>query len=85
MGLSIRNRETVAPARELARLKGQGITETIHKALERERRETAPREVSPEEIERRNAALDALLAEIAKLPRTGLVAEKAFYDSVYED
>ncbi len=34
LGLSIRNPETVALARKLANLKGQGLTETIHNALD---------------------------------------------------
>jgi antitoxin VapB len=83
MPLNIRNRETTALARELATLKGKGITETIHEALENERvRIGADREAR---VAEKRAFLQALHRRMAAIPRTGLVADKAFMDSLYDE
>jgi antitoxin VapB len=82
MPLSIRNAKTVALAREVAAMKGLGVTETIHKALESERAELAskyPAPVDLAEVTRR------IVDEFKKDGRTGLKADKAFFDSLYDE
>ena len=78
MALSIRDPETEAAVRRLAQLKGQSLTETIKEAVANETkrvRETVPL------VDR----LDAIAKELAKYPRTGLKADKAFYDELWGD
>lgn len=78
MALSIRDERTEAAVRELAGLKGQGLTETIRGAVE-------------DELERARQAvpfmerIKALQDEFAKYPKTGLKADKAFYDQLNDD
>jgi antitoxin VapB len=82
MPLSIRNAKTVALAREVAAMKGLGVTETIHKALESERAELASKQIAPvdlAEVTRR------IVEEFKKDGRTGLKADKAFFDSLYDE
>lgn len=85
MPLSIRNKETVALAREVAVLKGKGLTETIHEALEKERHAATAGADAPPDAERRMTALRAIQDEVASWPRTGLKADKAFFDSLYDE
>jgi antitoxin VapB len=73
MPLSIRNAKTVALAREVAAMKGLGVTETIHKALESERAELASKQTR------------RIVEEFKKDGRTGLKADKAFFDSLYDE
>ncbi len=78
MAFSVRDKATDAAVRELARLKGKGLTETIREVVEKEI-EQARKEVPL--IEK----IKALQEEVARYPRTGLEADKAFFDSLNDD
>ena len=73
MALHIRDPETDRLARELARLQGSGITEAVRSALEEKL--SSERKKLPL-LERIKDITD----EIAAAPKTGLKADKAFYD-----
>jgi antitoxin VapB len=78
MAFSVRDRATDAAVRELARLKGKGLTETIREAVEKEI-ERERKEVPL--IER----IKTLQEEYASRPATGEEADKAFFDSLNDD
>jgi antitoxin VapB len=66
MALSIRDPETDRLARELAALTGESMTKAIRVSLEeRLARETRQREA---EIERRRAAINAIVERFSRLP-----------------
>jgi len=67
MGLNIKNSETEKLARELARLRGQGITEAVTGALRREveRERRKPRRDDKEKFHR---DIDAIVQEVKRLP-----------------
>jgi antitoxin VapB len=75
VGLSIKNDEVEAMARSLARRHGKGVTEIIGIAL----KEKAERDAAEPSLWEK---LKPLHAELAKLGRSGLVADKAFYDDL---
>jgi antitoxin VapB len=75
----VRDPETDLLVRELALKKGVGITEAIKLAVS----DLLNREADVVEERRRRS--QAILDRLNKLPRTGFVADKAFYDSLYED
>lgn len=78
MALHIRDPETDALVRKLATAKGVGLTEAVREAVQNElarQREKVPL------MER----LKPLLDEMDALPRTGLKADKAFYDSLNDE
>jgi antitoxin VapB len=75
MGISIKNDEVEALARKLARKHGKGLTEIVHDAL----REKAEREAAEPTLWEKLAPIHA---ELAKAGKTGLVADKAFYDEL---
>jgi antitoxin VapB len=85
MPLSIRKKETVALAREVAARTGRTVTQTIHEALEREKRVVEAGSTTPADAEARASKLRAIQTEIASWPRTGLKADKAFFDSLYDE
>lgn len=78
MALSIRDKETDAAVRRLAALKNKGLTETIREAVENELRRIEQETPLMERIR-------ALQAEFAKYPKTGLEADKAFFDELSGD
>lgn len=79
MAFHVRDDKTDALVRELARKRGVSLTEAIRDAvageLERDRLD----------LEAREKQLDAILAEIDSWPRTGLKADKAFFDEISGD
>jgi antitoxin VapB len=75
MGMSIENDEVEALARRLADRHGKGLTEIVHQAL----REKAEREGAEPTLWDKLAPIRARLAKAGK---TGLVADKAFYDEI---
>jgi antitoxin VapB len=79
MAFHVRDPETDLLVRELALKKGVGITEAIKLAVS----DLLNREADVVEERRRRS--QAILDRLNKLPRTGFVADKAFYDSLYED
>lgn len=78
MAFHIRDPKTDALVRELATKRGIGLTDAVREAVENElRRERQKIPV----MER----LKPLFDEIDAMPKTGLEADKAFYDSLWED
>lgn len=78
MAFHVRDPETDTLVRELARKRGVGLTEAIKQAVGAE----LARDVAKPD---RMARLRALQAEIAALPRSGLKADKAFFDDLSGD
>jgi antitoxin VapB len=64
--------------RRLAKLKGKTLTETIREAVEKEYAEVGARRPLREQ-------LDEITERLKKYPRTGLEADKAFYDELSGD
>lgn len=78
MAFHVRDPGTDALVRELARKRGVGLTEAIRLAVAEElKREAA----EPTLLDKIRAIQD----EIAKLPRSGLKADKAFFDDLSGD
>lgn len=79
MAFHVRDRETDAMVRELASKKGVGLTEAVRLAVKAElgRRDTN----ADERLRRMRAVAD----KIARRPRTGLKADKAFFDEMSGD
>jgi antitoxin VapB len=75
MAIHIRDPKTDQAVRELARLRKEGLTDAIRRAvaeaLERERGRQPLR-----------ARIAPLLARFRAAPKTGLAADKAFFDEV---
>jgi antitoxin VapB len=78
MAFHVRDPKTDAVVRELAKRKGVGITEAIREAAEHE----LEREEKKLSLWERTADLRA---EIASWPKTGLKADKAFFDSLSDE
>lgn len=77
MAFHVRDPETDRVVRELARVRETTLTEAIHGACaEALARDTAGARLSLAE------RLRPLQDYVASLPKTGLVADKAFYDSL---
>ena len=72
MSFHVRDPKTDALVRELARKRGVGLTEAIRDAVDAELRRV--------ESDTMLDKVHALQAEIAKRPRSGLKADKAFFD-----
>jgi antitoxin VapB len=80
MTILIKNPETDALARKVAKLKGVGLTQAVHAALERELDAIDAR---PSFVERGLAFAERLRKQ--GNPELGLPVDKAFIDSLYED
>ncbi len=76
MAFHIRDPETDRLARELARLQGDGITNAVKSALEAKLREQRHKVPLLERIK-------DLTDEIAAAPKTGLKADKAYFDEMW--
>jgi antitoxin VapB len=79
MPFHVRDAETDALVRELADKERVGITEAVKLAATEA---LAARERTRAE---KLARMDAILAEFDALPRTGLKADKAFFDMINGD
>lgn len=79
MAFHVRDKETDTLVRELARKRGVGLTEAVKHAVrtELDRKE--------DEVARKLAAMKAISDEVASWPRTGLKADKAFFDELSGD
>jgi antitoxin VapB len=75
MSIYIKDPETDKAVRQLAKLKGVTLTEAIRMATEE-----ALARSKPNKKDKFLAKVHELQAELAKYPRTGLKADKAFYD-----
>ena len=78
MAFHVRDAKTDAVVRELAKRKGVGITEAVREAAEHE----LEREEKKLSLWERTADLRA---EVASWPKTGLKADKAFFDSLSDE
>ncbi|MDO8296757.1 MAG: type II toxin-antitoxin system VapB family antitoxin [Caulobacter sp.] len=79
MPFHVRDEETDTLVRELARREGVGLTEAVKLAV----KDKLDRK--DEAVALKLAAMKAISDEIAKLPRTGLKADKAFFDQLSGD
>jgi antitoxin VapB len=77
MTFYVKDPATDKAVRKLAKLKGITLTEAIRSAVEAE--------LEREKNEVNEKAIDAIIAKVASWPDTGLKADKAFFDSLYED
>jgi antitoxin VapB len=77
MTIYVKDPKTDKAVRKLAKLKGTTLTEAIRGAVEAE--------LEREKDEENEAAVDRLIAKVAAWPKTGLKADKAFYDSLNDD
>ena len=75
MAFHIRDSETDTLVRQLARKRGIGLTEAVKQAVGAELERVAD---EPSVLEK----IRTLQAEIAKRPRSGLKADKAFFDEL---
>ena len=75
MAFHVRDPETDTLVRQLARKRGIGLTEAVKQAVGAELERIA---AEPTVLEK----IHALQAEIAKRPRSGLKADKAFFDDL---
>jgi antitoxin VapB len=73
----VRDPETDALVRELARERGVGLTAAVKLAVRAE--------LDRDPTQALRARLDAVQARVAALPRTGLAADKAFFDELSGD
>jgi antitoxin VapB len=78
MAIHVRDPKTDELIRRLAKRRGIGITDAIREAVENE----LEREEKKLSLWERTADLRA---EIASWPKTGLKADKAFYDSLSDE
>ncbi|HEX9905099.1 MAG TPA: type II toxin-antitoxin system VapB family antitoxin [Propylenella sp.] len=76
MAFHIRDPETDRLARELARLQGDGITNAVRSALEAKLAEERRKVPLMERIK-------DITDEIAAAPKTGLKADKAYFDEMW--
>lgn len=79
MPFHVRDPETDALVRQYAEEKRIGITDAIKLAV------TKAREAEDKALAEKRAALKAIRAEVASWPRTGEVADKAFFDEINGD
>jgi len=78
MTFYVKDPATDRAVRRLAKLKGKTLTETIREAVEKEYLATSERRPLQER-------LDEITDRLKKYPRTGLKADKAFYDELSGD
>lgn len=79
MAFHVRDPETDALVRELAEKTKLGITEAVKLAA------VEALQARDKAREEKLAKMRAICAEVASWPRTGLKADKAFFDDMYED
>ncbi|WP_168075025.1 type II toxin-antitoxin system VapB family antitoxin [Caulobacter sp. SSI4214] len=79
MPFHVRDPETDALVRQYAEEKRVGITDAIKLAV------TKAREADEKALAQKRAALKAIRDEVAAWPRTGEVADKAFFDSLNDE
>jgi antitoxin VapB len=79
MAFHVKDAETDRLIREVARRKGLGLTDTIKQLAAREI------EASDHALAEKRTRLSQLQDRVLAAAQTGLKADKAFYDSLYED
>lgn len=83
MAFHIHDAETDALVRELARRRGIGITEAIHEAVDEALKSERAGKTEDERGASLRERLKPLLDKVDALPRTGLAADKQFYDELW--
>ena len=78
MAFYVKDPATDKAVRRLAKIKGKTLTDTIREAVEKEYANTKASKSVAEK-------LDALAERFSKLPRSGLEADKAFFDDLSGD
>ncbi len=78
MAFYVKDPATDTVVRRLAKIKGKTLTDTIREAVEKEYANTKASKIVAEK-------LDALAERFSKLPRSGLEADKAFFDDLSGD
>ena len=78
MAFYVKDPATDKVVRRLAKLKGKTLTETIREAVENEYRHSRSEKTIGEK-------LDELADRFSALPRSGLEADKSFYDELSGD
>ncbi len=73
MIICVRDPATDKAVRLLAKIRGKTIREAVENELRKERRETL------------SERIDAMAQGLSKFPKTGLEADKAFYDELSGD
>lgn len=79
MPFHIRDPETDTLVRELARKRGCGLTDAVKLAVTREL------ELGADEVVTRLERMRAITGKVARWPRTGLKADKSFFDEMSGD
>ncbi|CAN5335206.1 type II toxin-antitoxin system VapB family antitoxin [soil metagenome] len=79
MAFHVRDPETDALVREYAEEKRVGITDAIKLAV------TRAREADAQARAEKLAKMQAVVDEVSTWPRTGLKADKAFFDSLNDE
>ena len=75
MTIYIKDPKTDKAIRKLAKLRGTTLTEAIRAAVEKELASELKQKVN----------IDDLIAKVASWPKTGLKADKAFFDSLNDE
>ena len=78
MALELKDLETELLVRELASRRGVAFDEAVRQAVSKDLAEE-------QRIAKKLAAMREILDEIDRIPRTGLVADKAFFDEMSGD
>ena len=78
MAFYVKDPATDKAVRRLAKIKGKTLTDTIREAVEKEYANTKASKSVAEK-------LDALAERFGKFPRSGLEADKAFFDDLSGD
>ena len=79
MAFHVRRKETDDIVRQFAARRRVGVTDAVHMAVE----DALKRD--EDQIAERLKRMRAISDEIAMRPSTGLKADKAFFDEMYED
>lgn len=79
MAFHVRDPEADALVREVARRRQIGLTEAVKHGMQ------ALLDRDEAEVQARIARMRAIRQELATVPRTGLEADKAFYDSLNDE
>jgi antitoxin VapB len=80
MTIYVKDPKTDKVVRKLAKLKGTTLTEAIRIAVEKDLANTKASKSDVDE-----AAVDAIIARFAAMPKTGLKADKKFFDSLNDE
>jgi antitoxin VapB len=83
MAIHVRDPPTDALVRELARRRGIGITEAIRQAVDEALKSERAGKTEDERGASLRERLKPLLDKVDALPRTGLAADKQFYDELW--